>query len=86
MVNHFSISLDAPIHSVDGGTAMDKIPLENCYGTGLIVDFRHMKKWHRVTAEDFENATPKIEPGDFVVCNTGNHKNWRVKEYAFFNR
>jgi kynurenine formamidase len=45
-----------------------------------------MKKWHRITAEDFENATPKIEPGDFVVCNTGWHKWWKEKkEHVFFN-
>lgn len=82
---HHGTHVDAPIHAVDGGITMDKIPLENCYGTGVIVDFRHMKKWHKVTAEDFENAKPKIQPGDFVVCNTGWHKWWRVKDYVYFN-
>ncbi len=82
---HHGTHIDAPIHCIDGSATLDKIPLENCYGTGVIVDFRHLEKWHRVTADDFENATPKIEPGDFVVCNTGWHKWWRENEYVFFN-
>jgi len=79
--------MDAPIHVIDGGMTLDQIPLENCYGTGVVVDFRYMKdkKWYLITSEDFEKATPKIEKGDFVVLNTGWHKLWRVKNYDYFN-
>ena len=66
---------------------LDQIPLESCYGTGVIVDFTHMvdKKWYLITAEDFENCTPQIEPGDFVVINTGRHRLWDVKNFEYFN-
>ena len=84
-VLHMGTHIDAPLHCIDQGMTVGQIPLENCYGTGVIVDFRHMEKWHKISAEDFEKATPKIEPGDFVVCNTGWHKWWYVKDYVYFN-
>ncbi|MFC2006722.1 cyclase family protein [Chloroflexota bacterium] len=82
---HAATHIDAPIHVIDYGPDLDKIPLENCYGTGVVIDFRNKKKWDKITAEDFEKATPKIEPGDFVVCNTGWHKYWGQKEYVYFH-
>ncbi len=87
---HAGTHLDAPshvLHPCEGGYMMDKVPLENCYGTGVIVDMRYLKdtKWHMISAEDFEKATPKIEPGDFVVVNTGFHHLWRWDNYAYFN-
>ncbi len=84
---HAATHMDAPIHVIDGGMTLDQIPLENCYGTGVVVDFRNMKdkKWYLISSEDFEKASPKIEKGDFVVLNTGWHKLWRVKNYDYFN-
>lgn len=84
-VLHIGTHIDAPIHGVDRGKTVGQIPLEKCYGTGVILDFRHMKKWQKITAEDFENATPKIQENDFVVINTGWHKWWYVKDYIYFN-
>jgi len=86
---HAGTHMDAPshvLHPCEGGIMLDKIPLENCYGTGVIVDLRYMKKWQFVTAKDLENAKPKIEAGDFVVFNTGWHKYWRWDNYAYYNR
>ncbi len=81
---HAATHIDAPIYCIDGGLALDKIPLENFYGTGIVVDFRYMKKWSRITAADFEKAKPKIEPGDIVVCNTGWQKYWRKNDMEYY--
>ena len=78
---HAATHMDAPshvLHPSEGGIMLDKVPLENCYGTGVVVDFRYMKKWDIVTAGDLEKAEPRIESGDFVVFNTGWHQLWRV--------
>jgi kynurenine formamidase len=77
--------MDAPAHEKRGGWTPAQIPLDRCYGTGVVVDFRYMKKWDRITAEDFENAKPEIQEGDFVIVNTGWHHYWRVKEYIYHN-
>ncbi|MFC2044571.1 cyclase family protein [Chloroflexota bacterium] len=82
---HGGTHMDAPIYCIDYGAGIDTIPLENCYGTGVVVDFRNKKKWDKITAEDFEKATPKIEPGDFVVCNTGWQKWYRKEDYVYYH-
>ncbi|MFC2044624.1 cyclase family protein [Chloroflexota bacterium] len=68
---HGGTHVDAPIYCIDGGVAIEKVPLENLYGTGVVVDMRYLKKWDKITAEDFEKAKPSIQEGDFVVVNTG---------------
>ena len=82
---HASTHMDAPSHVLQDGLMVDQIPLSSCYGTGVIVDMRHKGKWEIITAEDLENATPKIEEGDFVVINTGWHKYFKTKPYDYFN-
>ncbi|OGO24062.1 MAG: hypothetical protein A2144_12300 [Chloroflexi bacterium RBG_16_50_9] len=82
---HAGTHLDAPSHVLDGGLTIDQIPLERCYGTGVVVDMRHKKKWDIITAEDLENAKPKIKEGDFVVVNTGWHKYFLTHHYVYMN-
>jgi len=82
---HCGTHMDAPAHVIDHGQYIDQVPLERCYGTGVIVDLRFMKKWEIITPEILENAEPKIEPGDFVVLNTGWHRYFHENSYAYFN-
>jgi len=82
---HKGTHCDVQAHHVENGVTTDKMPLENFYGTGVVVDFRYMKKWQVVTAEDLENANPKIEEGDIVIMNTGWHRYWRVNDYIYYN-
>jgi kynurenine formamidase len=74
---HVATHVDAPMYMYPEGVTLEKIPLENLYGTGVIVDMRSKKKWDTITAEDFEKSNPKIEAGDFVVVNTGWHHKWK---------
>lgn len=82
---HAATHLDAPSHVLEGGWNIDEIPLDRCYGTGVVVDMRHKGKWDIITAEDLEKATPKIEEGDFVVVNTGWHKYFMKQQYVYMN-
>jgi kynurenine formamidase len=82
---HGGTHVDAPIYCIDGGISLEKIPLENLYGTGVVVDFRYMKKWDKITAEDFDNAKPAIREGDFVVVNTGWHRFYGGQNYVYFH-
>ena len=83
---HVGTHVDAPIYCIPEGITADKIPLENLYGTGVIIDMRNKGKWGIITAEDFEKATPKIEAGDFVVVNTGWQKWLRPdKGYEYYH-
>jgi len=82
---HKGTHCDTQTHHVEGGVTCDKMPLSSFYGTGVIVDFRYMKKWDVVTAKDLENANPKIEEGDIVLMNTGWHHYWRVNDNIYYN-
>ncbi len=81
---HGGTHIDAPIYCVADGLTADKIPLENLYGAGVVLDFRKKKKWEAITAADLEKATPKIQRGDFVVINTGWDKRAKTN-YEYFN-
>ena len=81
---HVSTHVDAPYHVIDGAATIDKIPLENFYGTGVVVSIP-TQKWEVITPKHLEQARPKIERGDFVVINTGWHKKYRVNSYEYVN-
>ncbi len=76
---------DPEAHHVHGGDMLNTEPLEKFYGTGVVVDFRYMKKWQVVTVKDLENAKPKIEPGDIVLFNTGWHHYFRTNDYVYYS-
>jgi len=83
---HGGTHVDAPVYCIPDGITANEVPLENLYGTGVVLDFRNKKKWEAITAADLEKATPKIEPGDIVVINTGWHTRLEPgKEYDYFN-
>jgi kynurenine formamidase len=82
---HSATHMDAAAHVIDHGQYIDQVPLTSCYGTGVVVDLRFMKKWEIITPEILENAEPKIEPGDFVVLNTGWHHYFQEDSYVYFN-
>lgn len=72
---HCTTHADSPAHVFEGGMYTDEIPLDSYYGTGVVVDIPK-GKWGVITAEDLENATPKIEPGDIVIVHTGWYKKY----------
>ena len=76
--------MDAPFHVIGTGAGIDEMPLDSCFGTGVVVDMRHKKKWDIIGADDFENANPRIEKGDWVLVNTGWHHKWD-DHYAYIN-
>jgi kynurenine formamidase len=82
---HASTHMDSPLHVLEGGTPIDQLPLSSCYGAGVIVDMRHLKKWDIIGRRELDAAQPKIQKGDFVVINTGWHKYFPQYPYVFFN-
>jgi kynurenine formamidase len=82
---HASTHMDAPLHVLEGGLSVDKIPLSSCYGEGVVVDMRHKGKWGVITAKDLDEAKPQIKEGDFVVINTGWHKYFPTYGWQYFN-
>ncbi|MCL5957876.1 MAG: cyclase family protein [Chloroflexi bacterium] len=92
-ITHSSTHLDAPWHFApftdnDRGKAaktIDQIPLEWCYGDGVVVDVRDVPIKQPITAAHCQEALAKInykiKPRDIVFFQTGADKLWGKPEY-----
>src|ERR671918_758151 len=62
---HATTHLDAPWHyapTSEGKPArsIDEVPLEWCYGNGVVLDFRHKRDGEMITVADVQQALEKI--------------------------
>jgi len=90
LISHSGTHLDAPWHYApksEGRPArtIDQIPLEWCYGDGVVLDFRKKPKGAMITVENLEAALDDIgyvlKPLDIVLIQTGADKLWGRAEY-----
>jgi kynurenine formamidase len=63
---HCTPHADSPAYVFESGQYSSEIPLEKYYGSGAIVNIPN-SKWGVITAEDLENARPKIEDEEIVL-------------------
>jgi len=87
---HSGTHLDAPWHYApisEGKKAktIDQIPLEWCFGNGVVLDFRRKRDGSLITVEDLERALKKIsykiKPRDIILIMTGADRYWGKPEY-----
>lgn len=87
---HGTTHVDAPWHygpTCEGRTAktIDQVPLEWCYGPGVVLDMRHKEPTEGVTVADAQAALGKIghslHPGEIVLVQTGNDRYLGSREY-----
>lgn len=88
---HMGTHVDAPFHygSASEGKPSKKIsdvPLEWCYGNGVVLDFTHMKYPENITKPDVVAALKKIsttlKPKDIVLIYTGGDKALGTPDYV----
>jgi kynurenine formamidase len=80
LMTHNGTHLDAPYHfhstmnKGERAIAIDEVPLEWCFQSGVKLDFRHFPDGYVVTAKDVEAELERIghtlNPLDIVVVNT----------------
>ncbi len=71
-VMHTGTHLNAPLHLIQRAEGVGEIPLDRCFGPGVVVSIPK-GQWEHVTAADLAAAKPGIEAGDIVVIVTGWH-------------
>ncbi|MCA1959722.1 MAG: cyclase family protein [Desulfomonile sp.] len=91
LTTHSGTHLDAPFHYhpfMDKGKAaftIDEVPLEWCYGDGVLLDFRHKADGERITVDDvkkeLERINYEIKPLDIVLVQTGADAVWGTPQY-----
>ncbi|MDQ0340847.1 kynurenine formamidase [Caldalkalibacillus uzonensis] len=82
---HSGTHVDAPYHYgpiCEGKPArtIDQIPLDWCFGPGVVLDMRHKEPGTEITVEDMKRALEKInyklKPKDIVLLYTGCDEYW----------
>lgn len=90
LITHAGTHMDAPWHygPRSGGEKaryIDEIPLEWCFGNGIVLDMRHKQNGEEITVSDLENALSKInhqlQPLEIVLIMTGADKYWGTPQY-----
>lgn len=87
---HTGTHLDAPLHfgSLSEGrpaASIDQIPLEWCYGDGVVLDVTHKQAGEFIEPQDIEAALAgsgyKLKPLDIVLIRTGADRHWGTPQY-----
>lgn len=87
---HSGTHLDAPYHfgplsEGEKAKKIEDIPLEWCYGNGVVLDCSAKGAGEVITEEDIKKALSKIKykikPFDIVLIRTGADKLWGTKKY-----
>ena len=80
---HSTTHIDAPWHyspTTDGkkSKTIDEVPLEWCYGEGLVVDMTHKEDFDAITVEDIQTFLKDheltLKPNMIVLIKTGRDK------------
>ncbi len=73
--DHVGTHIDARKHLKKGAPGPEGIPLEYCYGDGVVLDFRHKEKGAGISAAEVRDELARIEyslkPRDIVLIMTG---------------
>ena len=73
--DHAGTHIDSRYHIVKDAPGADGIPLEYCYGDGVVLDFSDKPVGYMITAADVQNQLKKIgytlKPLDIVLIKTG---------------
>lgn len=89
---HATTHIDAPWHygpEVAGKKAKtaDEIPLEWCFGDGIVLNMSHKTDYDPITVKDLEQALEQtgvvIHPGTIVLIRTDRDKYLGTKEYPY---
>ncbi len=82
---HSGTHIDAPLHYGPGSEenpakSVDQVPLDWCFGPGVVLDMRHKEPGSEITIKDMKEALDKIDyvlnPKDIVLIHTGCDKYW----------
>lgn len=91
---HNTTHLDAPYHfsptsEWKPSKTIDQVPLEWCYGDGVVLDFHHKKKGEGITAEEVKKELARIrysiKPFDIVLIRTDTDKHYNEPGYEMMH-
>jgi len=80
MVVHIGTHVDSPRHFFGDGPALDEVPLERLIGSGVVWQIEKPLEG-LLEPDDLERMSPRLEPGDILVLDTGLVRHVGTPEY-----
>lgn len=89
---HTATHFDAPLHfgsesERKPAPSIDEIPVEWCFGDGVLLDMRFKEPGEFITSADIDHELRRIQyelkPLDIVIIWTGAEQYWGKKEYLY---
>jgi len=71
LYSHALTHMDAPLHFLDGGDAIETIPLDRCIGPAQVIDLTHKSPNSRIMVADIEPDADQISAGARLLLHTG---------------
>lgn len=87
---HSTTHIDAPWHyapTCEGKPAktIDEVPLEWCFGEGMVIDMKHKPDFEAISRKDIEdflkNNNLQLQKGMIVLIKTGRDKHMGTKDF-----
>ncbi|MHB8567464.1 MAG: cyclase family protein [Nitrososphaerales archaeon] len=72
--SHTGTHVDAPLHFVEGGTPVDRIPVASLIGEALVLDLSTKPFGSGIVPQDLQGAN--VKEGDILLCYTGCSDRW----------
>ena len=74
--SHTGTHVDAPIHFVKGGRALDQLPVESFVGEAAVIDLSNVPAGSAVSSSDLDGHSGEVRAGDIALLYTGFSKRW----------
>ena len=87
---HSTTHMDAPWHyaptsSGKAAKTIDQVPLDWCYGPGVVIDMKHKADFDPITVEDIQGFLSEqaiaLQPGMIVLIKTGRDQYMGTKDF-----
>ncbi|MDG7007720.1 MAG: cyclase family protein [Nitrososphaerota archaeon] len=74
--SHTGTHVDAPVHFIKGGKALDQISVENFIGEAVVLDFSGIRPGCEISASALQKHSGEVGRGDIVLLYTGLSRRW----------
>ncbi len=81
MYSHTGTHMDPPAHLFESGTTLDKMPIEQFVGKGLVIDCTDLGEGGIVDISYIDKVKEKADEAEYILFMFGWDKYWGKEEY-----
>lgn len=73
--------VDAPLHFLPSGKAIDEVPLDRFIGRAVLIDARRARPRESIGLETVQPVLARLRPGDIALLHTNWSRHWKTAAY-----